>query len=102
VPAARRLGLGARLLAHAEAVAAGRGVRRIVLEVARDNAAARRLYGTGGYAEVGRRRAYYLRPDGGRQDALILVKTLADPLAGTLADPLASPFPAPGSEDQNH
>ena len=37
------------------------------------NAAARALYARAGFAEVGRRRGYYQRPDGRREDALVLL-----------------------------
>jgi len=76
VPAARRRGLGTELLAAAETLAAGRGIRCVFLEVAVDNAAARALYAGRNYSEVGRRKSYYLRPDGSRGDALVLSKEL--------------------------
>lgn len=75
-PGARRAGLGRALVAAAEAGARAAGARRLFLEVAEDNAPARALYAGAGYREVGRRRAYYARPDGGRDDALILEKAL--------------------------
>lgn len=76
-PAARRKGLGRSLLAAAEVVAVESGTRRIILEVAVDNAPARALYAASGYEGVGERPAYYQRPDGTRADALILAKPLA-------------------------
>ncbi len=75
-PEARRQGLGARLVRHGATAAAGLGATRLFLEVADDNAAALALYIRGGFAEVGRRPGYYARPDGGRQDALILALNL--------------------------
>ncbi len=72
VPAARRQGLGAALLAAAEARAAGRGAAVMYLEVAERNAAARALYAHASYAFAGRRHGYYR--DGG--DALVLKKRL--------------------------
>ncbi|MGF1444700.1 MAG: GNAT family N-acetyltransferase [Pikeienuella sp.] len=78
---ARRQGLGTDLLAAAEALAAELGAARLVLEVAVDNAPARGLYARFGYAEIGRRAAYYLRHDGSRVDALVLARPLADPSA---------------------
>ena len=45
--------------------------RKVFLEVAEDNAAARALYAKLGFQEIGRRRAYYKRP-GGAVDALTL------------------------------
>src|SRR5690606_4198483 len=97
-PAARRRGLGRRLVesgaraacpgradrpflegagAHpgARAACAG-GADRLLLEVAEDNAAARALYAAAGFVEAGRRRAYYPRPEGLAADALILARAL--------------------------
>lgn len=72
VPAARRKGLGAALLAGAMAAGRARGAEAMFLEVAEGNAAARALYLSFGFAEVGRRRRYY--PDG--SDALVLQRAL--------------------------
>lgn len=74
---ARRKGFGAALLGQAIDLARKDGASRIFLEVAADNGPARTLYRTRGFIEVGRRPAYYLRPDGTRADALILEKSLA-------------------------
>jgi ribosomal-protein-alanine N-acetyltransferase len=57
--------------------AAARGATRLFLEVADDNAAALALYARAGFSEAGRRPGYYARPDGVRQDALILALNLA-------------------------
>ncbi|MEO1493799.1 MAG: GNAT family N-acetyltransferase [Pseudomonadota bacterium] len=76
VPAVRRTGLARDLMQAGEALACDLGCRRLVLEVAVDNAAARALYGSLDYQEAGRRKAYYLRPDGSRMDALVLAKDL--------------------------
>ncbi|GMG83401.1 hypothetical protein LNKW23_26140 [Paralimibaculum aggregatum] len=76
-PAARRAGLGAALLAAVEATARADGAAEMHLEVAEGNAAARALYARAGYAARGRRRGYYLRPDGSREDALLLARALA-------------------------
>jgi ribosomal-protein-alanine N-acetyltransferase len=75
-PKARRRGLGARLVREGVADAAARGASRLFLEVADDNAAALALYARAGFSEAGRRPGYYARPDGGRQDALILALNL--------------------------
>ena len=75
-PPARRRGLGARLVRDGATEAASRGAGRLFLEVADDNAAALALYARAGFAEAGRRPGYYARPDGGRQDALILALNL--------------------------
>jgi ribosomal-protein-alanine N-acetyltransferase len=75
LPGARRRGLGAALLAAAAAEAAGRGVARLFLEVAEDNAPARALYAGAGFVPVGRRKSYYARA-GGAVDALMLALSL--------------------------
>lgn len=76
-PAARRGGLGGRLLDAAVAGAREQGVVRLFLEVAHDNAAALALYESRGFTPAGRRPAYYARPDGSRADALILAINLS-------------------------
>ena len=76
VPSARRKGLARELLGAAETLAKSLNVVRMFLEVAEDNNAARALYEDAGYAQVGQRKAYYLRADGTRTDALVLSKTL--------------------------
>lgn len=75
-PAARRRGLGGRLVDAGAAAAAARGASRMFLEVADDNAGAIGLYLGAGFTEVGRRPGYYDRADGGRRDALILALNL--------------------------
>lgn len=75
-PAARRRGLGARLVRDGAATAAAHGAARLFLEVADDNQAALALYAGAGFTEAGRRPGYYARPDGRRQDALILALNL--------------------------
>ena len=77
VPAMRRSGFGRALLAAAEAEAARRGARSMILEVAEDSDAAGTLYRSAGYAAVGRRPRYYRRADGSRVDGLILVRALS-------------------------
>jgi len=67
--AVRRQGVGRRLLRHVLAIARERGGRIIFLEVRASNAAARALYESEGFVEVGRRAKYYARPV---EDALIL------------------------------
>lgn len=76
VPSARRKGLGRALLMAGEDLTCDLGIRRLFLEVAADNAPARALYTSEGYAEAGRRKGYYRRPDGSREDALIMGKEL--------------------------
>jgi ribosomal-protein-alanine N-acetyltransferase len=71
-PDARRAGLGGRLTGQGALAAAADGAVRLFLEVAEDNTAARALYDRAGFRQIGRRKAYYAAPDGGRTDALVL------------------------------
>ncbi|MEP7087937.1 MAG: ribosomal protein S18-alanine N-acetyltransferase [Gemmatimonadota bacterium] len=66
---ARRQGIGARLLDGAIAKVRASNVDSLYLEVRDSNAAARALYTSRGFAEVGRRKEYYRRP---KEDALVL------------------------------
>ena len=66
---ARRRGLGGALLRRVLEESRAGGIRTVYLEVRESNAAARGLYGSHGFIEVGRRRRYYQRPI---EDALIL------------------------------
>jgi ribosomal-protein-alanine N-acetyltransferase len=72
-PAARRQGLGTRLLDAAMTQATSRGARVAFLEVSIGNVAARTLYARAGFTPTGRRPRYYA--DG--TDALVLRRTLA-------------------------
>ncbi|MEM6945077.1 MAG: GNAT family N-acetyltransferase [Pseudomonadota bacterium] len=74
--AARRGGLGYALLAAVLAKAVDHGAKRLVLEVATDNGPARALYAKAGFAQVGRRPAYYDQETGRPADALILARSL--------------------------
>lgn len=78
-PQARRAGLGGRLVGQAAVRAAQAGALRLFLEVAEDNVAARALYERAGFAQIGRRKAYYAAADGGRTDALVLGLDLSAP-----------------------
>ncbi|HEX4933918.1 MAG TPA: ribosomal protein S18-alanine N-acetyltransferase [Gemmatimonadaceae bacterium] len=69
----RGRGEGRRLLRHAVAAVQARGVYFLYLEVRESNTAARALYESEGFVEVGRRSKYYVRPV---EDALILRKGL--------------------------
>jgi len=65
-----------------------RGVRTAFLEVRESNRAARALYGSRGFTEIGRRKAYYRRPV---EDALVMRRVLEvaegeERSAGTFAD----------------
>jgi ribosomal-protein-alanine N-acetyltransferase len=76
VPGARRAGIARRLLDGLLAEAIRRGARAAFLEVRVDNDAARALYRSEGFADMGVRSGYY---DAGRVDALTMRKELARP-----------------------
>lgn len=73
IPEARRQGIARCLLAEGLARVAALGARSVFLEVEIGNEAARSLYAAAGFAEVGRRRAYYANG----ADALVLRADLA-------------------------
>lgn len=79
-PEARRAGLGARLVRATLERASRLGARRMILEVAEDNTAARVLYDRLGFRPAGRRPRYYARPNGAAVDALLLALNLGEPL----------------------
>jgi [ribosomal protein S18]-alanine N-acetyltransferase len=71
-PACRGQGHARRLLAElADACRAARAPL-LWLEVREGNAAARRLYTAWGFEPVGRRKGYYARADGSREDAVVM------------------------------
>ena len=76
-PRRRREGLGRRLVRALIERLEEADARRLFLEVGADNAAARGLYRALKFREVGMRAAYYHRPDGPAEDALILSLDLA-------------------------
>jgi ribosomal-protein-alanine acetyltransferase len=83
-PGSRRRGIARRLLATAIEVTARRGQRQLFLEVAADNHAARELYLSEGFADVGRRPNYYHRADGSVA-ALVMRRDITiarDPMQG--------------------
>jgi [ribosomal protein S18]-alanine N-acetyltransferase len=72
-PDARVQGVGGRLLDAALAAATTAGTTAIFLEVRESNEAARRLYASRGFAEIGRRKRYYRHPV---EDGLVLRRDL--------------------------
>ncbi len=52
------------------------------LEVAADNAAALAVYSRSGFVEIGRRRAYYARPDAAPVDAITMKRDLTEGNSG--------------------
>jgi [ribosomal protein S18]-alanine N-acetyltransferase len=71
LPNYRRAGVASTLLDAVTAEGQRRGTRRLFLEVAADNIAARALYRAHGFVQVGRRRNYYRRGTA-LVDALVL------------------------------
>ena len=59
LPAARRTGVGAVLLAQSELAARRSGAKRLFLEVSERNAPASGLYERQGYRQIGLRKGYY-------------------------------------------
>ena len=72
-PAGWGSGIGRALLKSALREAVARGATEVYLEVRDSNARARRLYGSCGFREIGRRRGYYRLPV---EDAVVLRRTL--------------------------
>lgn len=79
-PQAQGRGVGGRLVGEGAVEAATRGAVRLFLEVAADNTPALALYARAGFIEAGRRPGYYARPEGRRQDALLLALNLSSAL----------------------
>lgn len=71
---ARRAGIARRLLTVGLDKMTGRGALHCFLEVAETNDAARALYASAGFVEVGRRPRYYRDAAGGRCDAILMRK----------------------------
>ena len=74
-PRCQRRGLGKRLLHFLLESAARAGADTLFLEARPSNTAAVHLYRSAGFCEVGSRRGYYPAA-AGREDALVLAKTL--------------------------
>jgi ribosomal-protein-alanine N-acetyltransferase len=72
-PEQRGKGLAGQMLDAVLGELGRRGVRSAFLEVRESNAAARSLYGSRGFTEIGRRRNYYRRPV---EDALVMRRVL--------------------------
>ena len=87
-PEFRGKGLAGQMLDALLIELAARGVRTAFLEVRESNRAAKALYGSRGFTEIGRRSAYYRRPV---EDALVMRRVLEvaegeERSAGTFAD----------------
>jgi [ribosomal protein S18]-alanine N-acetyltransferase len=77
MPEWQQRGIGAQLIGAFGRAAARAGALRLFLEVAEDNVAAFKLYSSIGCVEVGRRKAYYQRPDAAAVDAIVMSKPLS-------------------------
>lgn len=75
-PAAQGKGAATEVLTRFCQEARARGATRLFLEVAASNLPARRLYEKHGFQQTGLRRGYYTRPEGGRDDALLMSRAL--------------------------
>ena len=88
-PQHRGKGLAGQMLDAVLIELGGRAVRNAFLEVRESNKAARGLYASRGFAEIGRRRNYYRRPV---EDALVMRRMLEvgegdeEKSAGSFAD----------------
>lgn len=74
---AQRAGIGRKLVEGAMRAAARAEARRMFLDVAAGNTAARALYAACGFKEAGLRKGYYTLPGGARDDGLLLARDLA-------------------------
>ncbi len=72
VPEYQRRGRGSVLLEQLLAVARSHGAMRMLLEVRPSNESGLALYRRFGFAEIGRRRAYYH----GKEDAIVMAREL--------------------------
>lgn len=75
LPAMRRRGIAASLIARFAAEAAKRDVSKLFLQM-REGNEAETLYRAHGFAPIGRRREYYRGPAGERIDAITFVRML--------------------------
>ncbi|QBX99610.1 GNAT family N-acetyltransferase [Rhodophyticola sp. CCM32] len=76
LPGAQRQGIARALLNKSETLARAEGVTRLFLEVAAGNSSARALYRSAGFDETGTRPGYYTRPDGTRDDAVMMAREI--------------------------
>jgi ribosomal-protein-alanine N-acetyltransferase len=74
-PDLRRAGRGRQIFRALDAQAHTRGLERWILEVARNNVAARTLYQSQGFMEIGVRKAYY-DTHSGRIDAIMMSRAV--------------------------
>jgi ribosomal-protein-alanine N-acetyltransferase len=75
-PERRGQGVGHQILAKFEQRALQNNIRRIILEVAYSNSAARALYTSSGYQQIAVRKNYYTFSNGSHVDAIVMEKHL--------------------------
>ncbi len=78
-PEAQRGGIGRKLVEGTMRAAMRADARRLFLDVAARNTAARALYAACWFKEAGLRKAYYTLPGGARDDGILLVRDLTPP-----------------------
>lgn len=76
-PFARRRGIAGKLMSHLTHELREAGLTQLFIEVAADNGAARALYERQDFTVTGKRKAYYEKPGGRREDAIVMMKALA-------------------------
>lgn len=76
-PFARRRGIARKLMSRLADDLRAAGSSRLFIEVAAGNEAARALYQAEDFAVTGARKAYYERPGGRREDAVMMMKTIS-------------------------
>jgi ribosomal-protein-alanine N-acetyltransferase len=76
-PFARRRGIAGLLMSHLGDELRKTKEAQLFIEVAADNEAGRALYMREGFTVTGRRKAYYEKPGGTREDAIVMMKALA-------------------------
>jgi len=76
-PFARRRGAARKLMSHLASDLRSAGPARLFIEVAAGNKAARALYEAEDFTVTGERKAYYERPGGRREDAVVMMKVIA-------------------------
>lgn len=76
-PFARRRGIAGLLMSRLGDELRETKEAQLFIEVAADNEAGRALYVREGFTVSGRRKAYYERPGGAREDAIVMMKALA-------------------------
>lgn len=74
-PTHQRCGRGRKLLEFVAARVRAAGMARLLLEVRPSNLPALAFYRSAGFVEIGRRRGYYPAKEG-REDAIVMVRTL--------------------------